>query len=184
MPIGARHTSEYLSRERCEDSRPPAPSGRAVGGETLILFVRSAQLPCSVSSSRAVLVPGNTVQLQGRQIACAPQRSEPRLFKNKNGQPAVSLASCGAQQTGSNLLSRETPLGDECSAKPKHKTLWASLKTRTHPLACGLISHVLPCVLAGITRPFMGLIGRRLVRPPPEPNPPPLAPLVEYLKTG
>jgi hypothetical protein len=84
------------------------------------------------------LVPENTVQLQGRQIACAPRRSETRLFKNKNGQPAVSLASCGAQQTGSNLLSRETLLGSGCSAKPKHKTLWASLRTRTHPLACGL----------------------------------------------
>jgi hypothetical protein len=69
--------SEHLSRERCEDPRPPAPSGRAVGGETfypssrftlakkqmptetrqtVFSLVRSARMSCSVKGFRNALV--------------------------------------------------------------------------------------------------------------------------------
>ena len=44
--------SERLSRERREDPRPPVPSGRAVGGETINRIVRESRMPCSLSASR------------------------------------------------------------------------------------------------------------------------------------
>ena len=108
----------------CVPPMPGMPSGGSRCGSSPIgrvnALTNNKDCESVQKTAPADLVPVHTVLLKGR------------LIGGRHG------GAFAAHQTGSHMLSCVQSLGAECSAKPKHKTLWASRKTCTPPLAFGL----------------------------------------------